>query len=285
MAYTKISKQDARHKTQAGHDVIIPQLENDAGGIVQVSCEEGHFEEIYMDDITFTYTVIAGAGAFFINDEMVTVAAGDTIVIPPGNRMYFLGKLTMALITTPAFDPSKEHHVRDIPHQEFVDFRKAWMPTIMGGPDYASLLRNMPSKRMSAAMLIFNERNEIVITNPPYKDGWQLPGGIIDENESPRTCVIREVQEELRIDVSDATMLHVAYVSNEQEQVEALHFFFDGGTLTDEELAKIDPDPAEVAEVTWVHPDQFDEYMEHADWVRDAYQAQANTKSVYTEKL
>jgi 8-oxo-dGTP pyrophosphatase MutT (NUDIX family) len=35
------------------------------------------------------------------------------------------------------------------------------------------------------------------LLEPTYKEDWEIPGGIIEENESPREACKREVLEEL----------------------------------------------------------------------------------------
>ncbi|GIN72662.1 NUDIX hydrolase [Bacillus sp. J14TS2] len=45
-------------------------------------------------------------------------------------------------------------------------------------------------------LLLKNERNE-----------WELPGGRIEENESPEQCVVREMQEELGINCTVETII------------------------------------------------------------------------------
>jgi ADP-ribose pyrophosphatase YjhB (NUDIX family) len=53
----------------------------------------------------------------------------------------------------------------------------------------------LPKKRISAGCLFFDDRGRLLVVNPTYKDTWEIPGGVVEENESPREAVIREVVE------------------------------------------------------------------------------------------
>ena len=52
---------------------------------------------------------------------------------------------------------------------------------------------SLPKKRMGAGCLFFNERNEVLLVKPTYKPGWEIPGGVVEDNESPKQCCQREV--------------------------------------------------------------------------------------------
>ncbi|MFH0988218.1 MAG: NUDIX hydrolase, partial [Parcubacteria group bacterium] len=62
-------------------------------------------------------------------------------------------------------------------------------------------LDSLPKKRMGAGVLFLNEQKELLIVNPTYKDHWAVPGGSVEENESPRQACLREIKEELGIEV------------------------------------------------------------------------------------
>ncbi|MCR5218692.1 (deoxy)nucleoside triphosphate pyrophosphohydrolase [Treponema sp.] len=42
-----------------------------------------------------------------------------------------------------------------------------------------------------------------------YKDGWEIPGGKLEEGESPEACIVREIQEELATQVKAEKILGV----------------------------------------------------------------------------
>lgn len=53
-----------------------------------------------------------------------------------------------------------------------------------------------------ACGMVFNKQGEILLCHRTDRDIWNLPGGVIDHNESPWDAVIREVYEETGLKVS-----------------------------------------------------------------------------------
>jgi 8-oxo-dGTP diphosphatase len=53
--------------------------------------------------------------------------------------------------------------------------------------------------RGAAAALLLDDRGRVLVVKPTYKPGWGLPGGVIEELESPLTACHRELTEELGI--------------------------------------------------------------------------------------
>ncbi len=115
--------------------------------------------------------------------------------------------------------------------------------------DDRSYYKNLPRKRMAAGVLLFNEKNELLIVKPNYRDYWLLPGGIVEENESPRAAAIRELKEEIGLDI-DADRLEFAAVDysridkvdynyKDSGEYEGVQFVFDGGLLSKEMVGKI----------------------------------------------
>lgn len=108
--------------------------------------------------------------------------------------------------------------------------------------------KNLPKKRMGVGALILNEKEEILIVKPSYKDHWSIVGGVIDNNESPKDACIREAKEEIGIDLKEAKFLCVDYISNVDEKGDNLQFIFFGGILNNNEIKNIKLEEKEITE-------------------------------------
>lgn len=107
---------------------------------------------------------------------------------------------------------------------------------------------SLPKKRMGAGALIFDENGSFLLVNPTYKEPWEVPGGIVEAHESPAQACVREVQEELGLDIALERLLLVDYLSDSPEKVEALMFIFQGPTLPQAEIDAIQLQVEELSE-------------------------------------
>jgi len=113
---------------------------------------------------------------------------------------------------------------------------------------YSDYYENLPKKRMGAGALFFNEKNELLIVNPTYKEGWSIPGGVVDKGESPLVCCAREVKEEIGLDVEIKKLVCVNYNSATDDKPENMQFIFHGGTLSLEQIKSIRLQEEELSE-------------------------------------
>ena len=108
--------------------------------------------------------------------------------------------------------------------------------------------KTLPKKRMGVGALILNEKDELLIVKPSYKDHWSVPGGVVDEGESPRNACVREVKEEIGLDIENPKFLCVDWTSPTPEKGESLQFIFFGGVLQQEQINKIKLQADEIGE-------------------------------------
>lgn len=114
----------------------------------------------------------------------------------------------------------------------------------------------LPQKRMSAGCLFFDAQNRILLVNPTYKTQWEIPGGIVEKNESPLQACIREIQEELSLTVQLKRLLCIDYSPASDTRTESLSFIFEGSTLSTAQIADIKLAPKELSEYRFCTPDQ-----------------------------
>lgn len=105
--------------------------------------------------------------------------------------------------------------------------------------DVAAFYASLPSKRMSAGVLFTDAEGRVLLVQPAYKSTWEIPGGVVEADESPRAAARRELREELRLDWQIGSLLLVDWVSPEPPRTEALHFVYDGGTLDQGDAGRI----------------------------------------------
>lgn len=110
----------------------------------------------------------------------------------------------------------------------------------------------LPKKRMGAGALFLDEQGRLLLVNPTYKPEWEIPGGIVEQDESTRQACIREVREEIGLTKPIERLLSVSYKAGHANQTEALMFVFWGGVLTAEDIAAIRLPTAELSEYRFV---------------------------------
>lgn len=73
---------------------------------------------------------------------------------------------------------------------------------------------------VSAAALVRPDRRLLIQQRPPGKPMaglWELPGGKVEEGEHPEGALIREIREELGVDLKTGDMQAFAFVSHAYE--------------------------------------------------------------------
>ncbi|GAA4370186.1 NUDIX hydrolase [Nocardioides caricicola] len=88
----------------------------------------------------------------------------------------------------------------------------------------------LPRKRAIGQMLVRDDAGRVLLCNLTYKADWDLPGGVVEVNESPREAVSREIEEELGLDISAGALVLTDWLPAWSGWDDALCLVFDGGT-------------------------------------------------------
>ena len=128
----------------------------------------------------------------------------------------------------------------------------------------------MPAKRMAADCLLTDEAGRLLVLKPPYKPTWDLPGGVVERDESPRDAARREVHEEIGLHVEPGDLLVVDWVPQTGDFTEIVAFLFDGGVLTDADTQRITLQETEAVSFRFVDLDEAEDLLDPQQFSRVA---------------
>jgi len=107
----------------------------------------------------------------------------------------------------------------------------------------------LPRKRAIAQLAVRDSAGRLLLCNLTYKQDWDLPGGVVEDDESPRSAVERECLEELGLRLRAGRLLMVDWLPAWGGWDDACVFVFDGGVQDDALPHRITPEPREIRRV------------------------------------
>jgi len=130
--------------------------------------------------------------------------------------------------------------------------------------DFAAYLAGLPKILAGANTLFRSADGRVLLVEPNYRDDgtWTLPGGTIesDAGETPREAARRESLEEIGLDVPPGALLAVDWIA--RPGLPALtSFLFDGGILTEQQLAAVRVQEEELDSWRLTPVDELDRYL------------------------
>lgn len=128
--------------------------------------------------------------------------------------------------------------------------------------------KSLPAKRMAACVLLFDEQGRLLVLETTYREGWLVPGGVVERDESPWEGARREALEEVGIELDRLQFAAVDWRSSDDEYDESLHFVFHGGVLTAERQAEIRADGVEIASFRFADRAEAEALLEPHLWRR-----------------
>ena len=115
------------------------------------------------------------------------------------------------------------------------------------------------SKRLIALLALINENNEVLISlrknRKEYNGYWEYPGGKVEKGETIEQGLVRELKEELNIDVSKNCVAPLTFAVDEHNQHQTILFLYVArkweGSITSVLGQKIE----------WVNPTNLAQYQ------------------------
>ncbi len=101
-------------------------------------------------------------------------------------------------------------------------------------PEYEpGVASRRPTKTSAGGALIRDSTGRVLFVVPTYKAVLDIPGGMTEDDESPKAATIREIKEELGLDVSLGPLLVVDWTPRNGVWRDCHQFVFDGGVVDD----------------------------------------------------
>jgi len=119
--------------------------------------------------------------------------------------------------------------------------------------------KTLPKKRSSSGVLFLNKEGEVLIVKTNYQKSWSIPGGVIDAGESPAEAAVREIKEELGLDIKTPKLLCVdSFVPGGEEifKGDSIIFIFLGEVLDEKEIEAISLQELEIDKFKFVLMDE-----------------------------
>jgi ADP-ribose pyrophosphatase YjhB (NUDIX family) len=150
--------------------------------------------------------------------------------------------------------------------------------------DRSEFLAGKATPLMAAGALFFDEAGHVLLVEPTYKDYLDIPGGYVEQGESPLQACVRELREELDIIPAIGRLLAMDWAPSDAEGDKIL-YLFDGGVLDQATLNRVVFKDGEIRAIAF-HP--FSEIAKLtiprlARRIEQAAQARQRGETVYLE--
>ena len=123
----------------------------------------------------------------------------------------------------------------------------------------ALLNSSLPTKRAIAQGVLRDPAGRVLLCELTYKAEWDLPGGVVDPAESPADCVVREVREELAIDVEVRSLLAVNWLPPWRGWSDATVFVFDLGVADESLIARTTLERREIRSLHFAGEEEWEQ--------------------------
>ena len=146
---------------------------------------------------------------------------------------------------------------------------------------------NFITPRVAAGVLFTDDEDRVLMVVPSYKDYLDIPGGYVENGETPYQAARREVFEELGIKPSIGRLLVADWWEQSPEEAGGpkLLLVFDADRLTDDQIRRMSVDGVEILDFEFKAVDEISGFTipRLANRISLAMDARATEHTVYLE--
>jgi len=112
--------------------------------------------------------------------------------------------------------------------------------------------------KLVVACALINEYGKVLINERPvgkdYAGYWEFPGGKVDEGETPEEAIIRELKEEINIDVTGSCLAPLSFTEKQYHNYYVVVLLYVCRRWNGHII------PMEEQELAWVNPKEIDNF-------------------------
>ena len=120
------------------------------------------------------------------------------------------------------------------------------------------LITDHKNLKIVVSIALVNELNEILLSKRPKNKHlggyWEFPGGKIEANEAPEQALIREIKEEINIDINNKCIAPLSFSEFDYKEFQLLLLLYVCRRWEGE------PKSMEKNEIRWVKPNMLKKY-------------------------
>jgi RimJ/RimL family protein N-acetyltransferase/8-oxo-dGTP pyrophosphatase MutT (NUDIX family) len=129
-------------------------------------------------------------------------------------------------------------------------------------PGWTALMDSvLPKKRVIAHIVVRDTSGRVLLCKASYKHDLELPGGVVEPDEDPVTGALRELQEELGVELPLGSVLAIDWLPRWQGWGDAIEILYDGGVHEPDLLDRLQPDGFEILSVGWFRSDELEDVV------------------------
>lgn len=120
--------------------------------------------------------------------------------------------------------------------------------------------------KVAQKALIIKGNEVLLVRHVGSTDVWELPGGRLNRDEEPKVGLVREIKEELGVEISAGGALSVEQFVMKRTAEPHIAIVYKAFLNDEEAVFELDSD--EVAEVVWVNDETWREYQIFSNYER-----------------